>query len=119
MAVCPRCGTLADPGALFCKKCGATVLDASGAERSAPIPPAPAPAPAPPPAVPGPFIPPPVVGATPAPPPPDWIPAPWIGRAVHCVGCNTLISAVAVRCPVCGAAQPARGGAAAVAAPPR
>jgi hypothetical protein len=35
----------------------------------------------------------------------DWIPPAWIGVAVHCPRCNTLISAVAVVCPVCLAPQ--------------
>lgn len=39
-----------------------------------------------------------------APPPADWIPPALVGRARHCTRCNSLISSVAVACPVCGAA---------------
>ncbi|MHB8351503.1 MAG: hypothetical protein ACYDFT_02250, partial [Thermoplasmata archaeon] len=46
------------------------------------------------------------------PPPADWIPPHLVGRARHCGRCNSLISSVAVACPVCGAGllPPAGGG---------
>jgi len=107
VTACPRCGTLAEPGALFCRSCGATVpqseLRGPGAVG--------APVSSPPPIPPGPGVAPPSYYApVPTPrfavPPPEWIPDSLKGRAGHCPRCNTLISAVAVVCPVCLAPLP-------------
>lgn len=103
VAVCPRCATPVDEGALFCPHCGFTVpqgLPLGVGPAGIPLPPL---APR--------FVP--LV-----PPPPDWIPPSMRGIARHCVRCNTLISSVAVVCPVCQAPQPPVGAAAADVAPP-
>jgi zinc ribbon protein len=125
VATCPQCGSPADEGQLFCRKCGATVPQSPalsppfGAAAMAPPPP-PNPLPPPPPPRAGPAPPPPPpppIGGSP--PAPDWIPAGLVGRAVHCARCNSLISAVAVVCPVCLSAQSPRAGAGEDVAPAR
>ncbi|MCI4340281.1 MAG: zinc ribbon domain-containing protein [Thermoplasmata archaeon] len=111
MTACPRCGTAAEAGALFCRNCGATVPQESptgGFPASPSPPPPPLYAPPPPPLPPPPPM-----------PPPEWIPPGLAGRAVHCPRCNNLISAVAVVCPVCLSAQGPRVGAGEGAAPAR
>ncbi|MCI4370710.1 MAG: zinc ribbon domain-containing protein [Thermoplasmata archaeon] len=103
MANCPRCATPVEDGALFCPQCGYTVPQAIPAGPGVVLPPPPPPPPR--------FVP-------MVPPPPDWIPPTMRGIARHCVRCNTLISSVAVVCPVCQAPQPELGGVAAAAGPP-
>jgi len=120
MTVCLHCGELASEGALFCTKCGFTLPQAdpslkttTSAPGAAPPPSGvPAPSGAPPPAPVMPIVaapvafgwnytptgyavlaPPPVPGAVgPMPPPP---------AGKYCIRCRTLISRVAVYCPVC------------------
>lgn len=111
MTACPRCGTPAEPGALFCRRCGATVPQselpsagsAAGVTANSGVPPGAT----------GAVAPSPYYAPTPAPsaavPPPEWIPDSLKGRAGHCPRCNTLISAVAVVCPVCLAPLPLPG----------
>ncbi|MCI4323165.1 MAG: zinc ribbon domain-containing protein [Thermoplasmata archaeon] len=117
MLTCPHCGAANEDGAFFCQSCNRTILSvpststgvagppravppaASGAPGVPPPPPPPPPGgvrlpPLPPPPPPSPALPP--------LPPPGWIPPAWAGQAIHCSQCNTLISAVAVVCPVCG-----------------
>ncbi|HTT34336.1 MAG TPA: zinc ribbon domain-containing protein [Thermoplasmata archaeon] len=101
MVACPQCGEPAAEGALFCQRCGRTLPQ---------FPPTAAPLPPPPPEA---FVPP-----FEPPPPVDWIPETLRGRAVHCPRCNSLISAIAVVCPVCRADQPPAAGAAGAGAPP-
>jgi len=125
VSACPRCGTVAEAGQLFCRRCGATVPQAMVDPRSVPIAPVSLPPPPPPPVI-APLPPigwppvPPLPPATAAPPPaPDWIPPGLVGRAVHCPRCNTLISPVAVVCPVCLSVQGPRAEGAGDAAPAR
>ncbi|HEY1198916.1 MAG TPA: zinc-ribbon domain-containing protein [Thermoplasmata archaeon] len=118
MSVCLHCGELASEGALFCTKCGYTLPQvdaAAGSTANVPAHPLPAPGAAlgpPSPAGPTPPPPPPSVGmpwayptggyATLAPPIPGAvgpIPAPPAGK--YCIRCRTVISRVAVYCPVC------------------
>ncbi|MCI4330413.1 MAG: zinc ribbon domain-containing protein [Thermoplasmata archaeon] len=103
MVSCIHCGTQAPEGALFCDRCGRTLPQGASStpmpERSAGPTPAAvvgysAPLPPPPPP---PFL---------VPPPPEFVPPGLVGRAKHCARCNTLISSVAVVCPVCQADQP-------------
>ncbi|MGI0053607.1 MAG: zinc-ribbon domain-containing protein [Thermoplasmata archaeon] len=109
MSWCPRCRSPVAEGALFCPVCGAVVLAPVGATPVAAVPgtggalPNPSGRPVP----------------TPAPPPADWIPPALLGRARHCPRCNTLISSVAVACPVCGAGQQPPGADGAADAPGR
>ncbi|HXQ94649.1 MAG TPA: zinc ribbon domain-containing protein [Thermoplasmata archaeon] len=105
MATCPTCARPVEDGALFCEGCGHTV------------PQGPPTLPAAPPAAGPPTI------SAPAwnwalPPPPDWIPPAMRGIARHCIRCNTLISSVAVVCPVCQSPQPPVGGGVGAGAPP-
>jgi hypothetical protein len=98
---CYHCGSESPTGTLFCPRCGWT------------IPPAP---------VHNLHLVPewsPGQGGVSEAAPPEWVPPSLAGRAVHCVACNTLISSVAVVCPVCLAAQPPRADGAASAAGPR
>ena len=104
VSTCARCGTDAEAGLLFCRKCGATL------PQSVPGPLGPPPPPPPPPMATLPLPPPPPM------PPPAWIPSGLLGRAVNCPRCNSLISTVAVVCPVCLSAQGPRDAAAADAA---
>ena len=119
MTVCLHCGELASEGALFCTKCGYTLPQVDPSVKPAAPSPAPTPVGAPPPPgppVPGAPPPPPVaplmgLGWTYAPtgyavlaPPPvpgavGPIPPPPSGK--YCIRCRTLISRVAVYCPVC------------------
>jgi predicted amidophosphoribosyltransferase len=95
---CPSCGTPAPMGALFCARCGRTVPQTGPALPDA------RPGTFPPnsPSVPGNSVAPSYRSAAPPiPPAPQWIPPSLVGRAVHCPRCNTLISPVAVVCPVC------------------
>ena len=120
MTVCLHCGELASEGALFCAKCGYTLpqVDPSAKPVTPPStaavpppgnpPPAGIPTPAPVmPIVAAPvafgwnytpagyavLAPPPIPGAVgPIPPPP---------AGKYCIRCRTLISRVAVYCPVC------------------
>ena len=121
MTVCLHCGELASEGALFCSKCGYTLPQVDPTVK--PATPSPTPSPAPvgasppagvpptgaPPATPvvpllgygwtyaptgyAVIAPPPVPGAVgPMPPPP---------AGKYCIRCRTVISRVAVYCPVC------------------
>jgi predicted amidophosphoribosyltransferase len=103
VANCPNCARPVEDGALFCGTCGRTVPQGGGAPGGVSLPPRP-------PLFPN-FVP-------MAPPPPDWIPPSMRGIARHCVRCNTLISSVAVVCPVCQAPQPPVGGVVGDVAPP-
>lgn len=104
MTVCPSCGTPGAPGALFCARCGHTLPQGEPvAPPYTPVPP-PMVAPAPPAPPPAPSWGPPAPAG--APPAPGWVPPGLVGRARHCPNCNTLISPVAVVCPVCLAALP-------------
>ncbi len=123
MPVCLHCGTLAPEAALFCPKCGFTLpqegvpavspagggpapfgratgpAGGGGAAAGTPLSGAPAP-PTPPPPAPPPTDP---RGSAAVPPSPP--PAPFAGTmppgGKYCVRCGTLISRVAVYCPVC------------------
>lgn len=111
MPVCPYCQAPAPEGALFCAQCGRTVVPATPAPTAtlgafaASSPSAGSFSAAPP-------LPPPAPSTA----PPEWIPPELVGKAIHCPRCNTLISPVAVVCPVCQAPLPpsAEGGAGAV-----
>ncbi|MGD1099346.1 MAG: zinc-ribbon domain-containing protein [Thermoplasmata archaeon] len=122
MSVCLHCGEMASEGALFCIKCGYTLpqVDASAGNNTGPLarpPTTPGPplgtlptgtsptstAPQPPPSSSGslPWAYPPGGYVTLAPPPGALgaIPAPPAGK--YCIRCRTVISRVAVYCPVC------------------
>ncbi|MGI0132008.1 MAG: double zinc ribbon domain-containing protein [Thermoplasmata archaeon] len=109
--ICPYCRSVAPDGALFCAHCGHTVVAPTGptiAEPAGAVRPSPSDvllAPSSPPPVP----------AQPA----EWIPPALSGQAVHCPRCNTLISPVAVVCPVCQAPQPPPAADVGAGAPPR
>ncbi|HXQ79557.1 MAG TPA: zinc-ribbon domain-containing protein [Thermoplasmata archaeon] len=119
MAVCLHCGELVNDGALFCTKCGYTLpqVDTTAGASSnplnrAPLTPGsntgttpsgaspPPPPPPPPPGFPMSYVPggyamlsPPIPGSVgPIAPPPS-------GK--YCIRCRTVISRVAVYCPVC------------------
>ncbi|HZY70532.1 MAG TPA: zinc ribbon domain-containing protein [Thermoplasmata archaeon] len=109
MLICPACGTPAAEGTLFCTTCGRTVVEAE-ARPAPPFVPRVGP-------IPGRSAAPPVV-TTIAAPAAEWLPPELEGRAVHCVRCNSIISAVAVVCPVCLARQPPVGAGVAVSEPP-
>ena len=105
MGICSSCGFAAPEGSLFCPRCGRTVVPPVSLVPSG-YPPGP-----------GVYPPGPLRGGAPgaplaAPPPPDWIPPELGGRSMHCPRCNTLISSVAVVCPVCQGSIPGRGEAA-------
>ncbi|MCI4369193.1 MAG: zinc ribbon domain-containing protein [Thermoplasmata archaeon] len=107
MVVCTNCSTVGATGALFCLKCGRTLPQGEPAVVVA--------------AAPGVYLwnaASPTLGAG-VPPPPQWIPRELQGRAIHCPRCNTLISPVAVVCPVCQAELRGSGAAAGAVEPPR
>ncbi|MGP8076634.1 MAG: zinc-ribbon domain-containing protein [Thermoplasmata archaeon] len=119
MLVCLHCGELANDGALFCTKCGFTLPQVdTGAGVNPTLPPRPsnlpgnAPAPTPLTGVPSPTMPGPTVGLPPVYPPGGYallsppvpgavgpMPPPPAGK--YCIRCRTVISRVAVYCPVC------------------
>lgn len=110
MSVCPRCGAPADEGALFCRKCGATIPPTASSTIAAPA---------------GVAMPPPPLATPPpgpfpwTPPPLAYVPPPPLPRnAQHCPNCNNVISAASVVCPICGAPVPPGAADAGVGAPP-